>query len=62
MSDMPLFDAIDLDGSDYLLQCPECKHKADLDDWDVLGSDDDKLFCPECGREVVPVNLTLGGD
>ena len=39
------------------VQCPNCNHIGDLDDFDVLGADEDKLFCNNCNAEVVVIEL-----
>lgn len=40
-----------LQGGDDLEQCPECCFVGTIDDFDVLGADDGKLFCNQCGVE-----------
>ncbi len=39
------------------VQCPKCNFIGDLDDFDVMGADDDKMFCNNCNAEVVVIVL-----
>lgn len=35
-----------------ILQCPHCGHRDNLDGFDVLGADDNCVFCNGCNREL----------
>lgn len=35
-------------------QCPVCGFTDDIDCFDVIGANDGKLFCNNCGNEVEP--------
>ena len=32
-------------------QCPSCGFAGTIDDFDALGADEDKVFCPRCAKE-----------
>jgi predicted nucleic acid-binding Zn-ribbon protein len=36
-----------------IIGCPWCKSVVHVDECDVLGADDDAVFCPECSREFL---------
>ncbi len=42
---------------EFPLQCPNCGNVAPMDAWDVMGCDEDKLWCNACMREVVPIEV-----
>ncbi len=47
----------DEDG-DPIYECPGCKVKLPLDDWDFLGAKHgDNLICPDCGEEFRSVSV-----
>lgn len=49
----------DRDDGEWLC-CPRCGCIAELDDWDVLGIDEDgtTLYCNHCDDEVTPLKVS----
>ena len=43
-----------------LLRCPVCGYVGRLLTFDVAGADVDKVFCPECQREIEQVEVPEG--
>jgi len=48
----PLLEEIDIDKYSEPCICPECGNIETLDGYDVLGAEDDNVFCNKCGYEV----------
>jgi hypothetical protein len=43
--------------ADEPIGCEACGAVAPLNDYDCLGADSDKVFCPDCGAEVEGVEM-----
>jgi DNA-directed RNA polymerase subunit RPC12/RpoP len=39
------------------VQCPKCRYIDDVDCFDVMGADDDNVFCPLCHTEFDPSGI-----
>ena len=38
-------------GDHVCVTCPNCGHTDDIDGFDCLGADEDKVFCNQCNHE-----------
>ena len=43
-------------------KCPNCQHRATLDEHDVAGADDGNIFCRQCCCEFNPATMKAKPD
>ena len=52
---LPVYIDVPLLG-DGVIQCSVCGHADEIDGYDVMGADEDCLFCLQCSAELRPAD------